>query len=252
MARITQFLFGILAYVVFFGTFLYAIGFVGNVVVPKSIDVGGEMSSALWIDLLLLGLFAVQHSVMARPAFKRRLTTIVPVASERSTYVLLSSLALILLFWQWRPMTASVWSLSGTVIGTVLSALFWVGWGTVLVSTFLIDHFELFGLRQAVAALRGDAPVSPPFRAIALYRYVRHPIMLGFVIAFWAAPDMTAGHLLFAVATTGYILLAIQLEERDLLALHGDAYRDYRTRTSMLLPGRVRASLGEQASRRTD
>jgi protein-S-isoprenylcysteine O-methyltransferase Ste14 len=231
-------IYGVAAYVVFFVTFLYAIGFVGGVYVPKTIDVGNlaALSTALIIDLLLLGLFAVQHSVMSRPAFKRVWTTIIPASVERSTYVLASSLALILLFWQWRPMPALVWEITNPIGRAVLYALFVGGWLLVLASTFAIDHFDLFGLRQVWLNFRGIEYTHPPFSTTGFYHYVRHPIMLGFVIAFWATPAMSVGHLLFALATTGYILIALQLEEHDLSQLVGDAYREYRQRVPMILP----------------
>jgi len=248
MKRIMVLAYGLFAYVIFLLAFLYAIGFVGNLVVPKSIDSGtsAPVGRALFVDAALLGLFAAQHSVMARRSFKRCWTGIVPPPLERSTYVLLSSLLLALLFWQWRPLTREVWSVKSDAGSLVLHAFFWVGWLLVLLSTFAIDHFDLFGLRQVSLHLRGREYTPVPFKEPVLYRYVRHPLLLGFMIAFWAAPSMSAGHLFFAAATTAYMLLAIRFEERDLLTSHGDVYRQYRRKVPMIVPlrGRPRARGG--------
>lgn len=238
MAQVLTVLYGFVAYALFLGTFLYAIGFVGNIVVPKSIDSGATFPppKALFTNLVLLTLFAVQHSVMARPAFKRWWTRFVPKPIERSTYVLFASSVLLLLFWQWRPMPGVVWDTRGTFLGTLLLGGFGVGWLIVLFSTFMINHFDLFGLRQ-VALYFQRRPYTPvSFVTRGLYKFIRHPIMLGFLIAFWAAPVMTMGHLLFAAVTTAYILVALQFEERDLLEADRVTYSRYRDRTSMLIP----------------
>lgn len=231
--------YGALSYLVFLAAFLYSVSFVGNFVVPRTVDHGVEtpIGEAVVVNVLLLGLFAIQHSVMARPGFKRWWTRLVPNSIERSTYVVLSSLVLLLLFWQWRTMPAVIWNVTSPSGRIGLQVLFWLGWATVLASTFMISHVDLFGLRQVYLAWRAEPYTATEFRAPLLYRVVRHPLMLGFVIAFWAAPTMTAGHLLFALATTGYILIALQLEERDLTAVLGDHYRQYRHRVPMLIPG---------------
>ncbi len=238
MNRILSLLFGVISYIIFFVTFLYAIGFVGNLFVPKSIDSGMATSfgQALLINLILLSIFAVQHSVMARPAFKRWWTTIVPEQIERSIYVLLSSLALILLFWLWQPMNGVIWNVENAVGQTILWAVFALGWLMVLVSTFLINHFDLFGLRQVYMYMKGQEYTHLKFQTPLMYQLVRHPIMLGFIIAFWATPVMTVGHFVFACVTTAYILIAIQFEEHDLVQYHGDEYQAYIDETSMILP----------------
>jgi methanethiol S-methyltransferase len=236
--RSIVFLYGLISYAVFLGTYLYAIGFVGNFFVPRSIDGApvGSFVSSLVVDLVLLLVFALQHSVMARPAFKRWWTRFIPEPAERSTYVLASSLALIALFYFWRPLGGIVWSVNDPTAAAVLHVLCAFGWLLVLVSTFLINHFDLFGLRQVWMYLRG-IPYQPiGFRSPGPYRLVRHPLYVGWLFAFWATPTMSVAHLLFAIATTAYILVAIQLEERDLTASLGDAYRDYRKRVPMLIP----------------
>jgi len=233
-----SFVYGVVSYVVFLGSFLYAIGFVGNLGVPKAIDTGpaGPVPGAILVNVLLLGLFALQHSVMARRGFKRWWTRIVPRSLERSTYVLISSLLLLLLFWRWQPILDVVWQVENRVGVVSLQALFWLGWAVVLYSTFAIDHFDLFGLRQVWLRFRGIEYVPVPFEQPRLYKIVRHPLLLGFLIAFWSTPTMTQGHLLFSVATTGYMLVGIFLEERDLMASHGETYVLYRSEVRMLLP----------------
>ncbi len=249
LKRIAAFTYGVVAYGIFFGTFLYAIGFIGNIVVPKSIDAApeGSLAQALVINLLLLSVFAVQHSVMARPQFKRWWTRIVPEPVERSTYVLLSSLALLLLFWQWRPMGGVIWDVQNPVGQGALLGMFAFGWFLVLVSTFLINHFDLFGLRQVYLYLLGKEYKPLPFVTPGPYRHVRHPLYVGWLFAFWATPTMTVTHLVFALVTTGYILMAIQLEERDLVDFHGEDYAKYRRRVPMLIPRFMRRNTMPQA-----
>lgn len=236
--RIAVFIYGLISYLVFFISFLYAIGFVGNIAVPKSIDSGtaGALWPSLLINLGLLTFFALQHSGMARPGFKRWWTRIIPEPIERSTYVLFASLALILLMGLWQPMPAVVWSVEAEAGRIGLWALYGLGWGLVLVATFMISHAHLFGVKQVHQYWRGEEPAEPGFQTPGLYRYLRHPIMLGFLIAFWATPRMTVGHLVFALATTGYILVALRLEERDLVEAFGEKYRAYRERVPMFIP----------------
>jgi protein-S-isoprenylcysteine O-methyltransferase Ste14 len=239
--RVSIFVYGLVSYAIFFATFLYAIGFVGNFGVPRTIDgpLEGSFVVALLVDLLLLGGFAVQHSVMARPAFKRWLTRVVPEPAERSTYVLASSVALILLFWLWQPLGGVVWQIESPIGRTIAYGVFALGWTTVLVCTFLINHFDLFGLRQSWLALRGQPYTPLKFGTPGPYAVVRHPLYVGWFLAFWGTPTMSVAHLVFAVMTTAYILVAIQLEERDLIAAHPEYVR-YRRRVPMLIPRLVR------------
>jgi methanethiol S-methyltransferase len=232
------FLYGAVSYALFLAVFLYAIAFVGNLPVPKTIDSGAAagLTESILVNVALLGLFAVQHSVMARPGFKRWWTRIVPHSVERSTYVLLASLALALLFWQWRPITGTVLEISNSAARLAMHALFALGWTIVLLSTFMINHFDLFGLRQVWLRARGADYTEVPFVTRGFYNFVRHPIMLGFLIAFWATPHLTVGHLLFAIATTAYIFIGIFFEERDLAAAHGRRFEEYRHSVPMILP----------------
>jgi protein-S-isoprenylcysteine O-methyltransferase Ste14 len=249
MNRVLAFAYGVAGYALFLLTFLYAIGFVAGVGVPKGIDSGPPASAlaALGVDVLLLGLFAVQHSGMARRGFKRWLTRVVPRPAERSTFVLASSLVLLLLFWQWRPLPGLVWRVDDPVGAGLLWGLCALGWGTVLLGTFMINHAHLFGLSQVFALLRGREAREPQFQTLWLYRYIRHPLMAGFLVAFWATPLMTAGHLLFAAAASGYILIGtLVFEERDLERYLGEPYRRYRQKVPAFVPrpGRVAEAVG--------
>ena len=252
LKRFLFFAYGLAAYLTFLVTFLYAIAFVGGFIVPTRLD-GPQQTSlpaAIAINCALLTVFAVQHSVMARRWFKERWTLIIPWSIERSTYVLCASLALLLLFWQWRPIGIPVWTVEDTAARVVLWTLFAAGWGTVLVVTFLINHFDLFGLRQVWLPMMGRPYTPVSFRTPLPYQYVRHPLYLGFLFGFWMTPTMTLAHLVFAIATTAYIVLAIQFEERDLVSEHGAAYEQYRRRVPMLLPSfsrRRRIPLSQEA-----
>jgi methanethiol S-methyltransferase len=238
MAGLVAVIYGIVAYGVTLVALLYLIGFTGNLIVPKTIDSGtaGPLLQSVFVDTLLIGLFAVQHSVMARQGFKRWWTRVVPPSIERSTYVLAASFALLLLYWQWQPIPALVWTVHNPTAAAVLEGIFWLGWVVLVASTFLLSHFELFGLSQVFARLFDKQPSEAKFRAPLLYRRVRHPTHLGVLLAVWATPAMTVGHLLFAVVTTGYILIGIQLEEHDLIEQFGDQYRRYRQHAPMLVP----------------
>ena len=238
MSRFLILLFGLFSYGIFLFAFLYQIGFVASMIVPKAINDGAVLSKPLAasIDVLLLGLFAIQHTIMARIAFKRWWTTIVSESIERSIFVLSTSLLLLLMNWQWRPLPEIVWQVESTIGRNLLYAVAFAGWGLVLYATFLINHFDLFGLRQVWLHFTGRPNTQIKFKETVLYRWLRHPLMLGFIIAFWATPDMTQGHLLFAAVTTAYVLIAIQIEERTLVALHGDDYLQYQRRVSMIIP----------------
>jgi len=246
--RIIAFVYGVVCYVAFLAAFLYAIGFLGNFGVPKPLDSGPQLPflQALAIDAALLALFAVQHSVMARPWFKAAWTRVVPAPVERSTYVLFSSLALMVLFWKWQPMAGEIWRLESTSAVAAIRLLYAGGWLTVLGATFLINHFDLFGLRQVWLHLRGRDYTPLKFGTPGLYRYVRHPLYVGWLLVFWSAPVMTSAHLVFALATTAYILVAIQFEERDLVRFHPE-YADYRSRVPMILPIRLERKSADNA-----
>ncbi len=249
MKRVGIFLYGLVCYAVFFVTFLYAVGFVGDLLVPKTVDEGfqGGDGFAWLVDILLLSVFALQHSIMARQGFKRWWTRMVPRPVERSTYVLFSSLALIALFGFWRPIGDVAWQVRGSAMAFLLTGLYFSGWGIVLFGTFLINHFNLFGLEQVYLAMTERDAKPPRFVKPLFYKIVRHPLMLGFIIAFWAAPVMTVGHLLFAFASTGYILVAIQFEERDLVRFHGEDYRRYQREVSQIVPMPPRRQVGAGA-----
>lgn len=237
MKKLLILVFGIVSYFIFFATFLYSIAFVGNLFVTKTIDTGETSSYAIVINLVLLTVFALQHSIMARPGFKKWWNTIFGASMERSIYVLFSSLALILIYWKWQPMTAIVWNVESELYATIITCIFWLGWAIVLLSTFLISHFHLFGLLQVFQNFKSKTLTNPKFKMNFFYSLVRHPLMLGFVIAFWATPVMTQGHLLFAAVTTIYIFVAVKfLEEKDLVKIHGEDYRAYQKSTPMIIP----------------
>ena len=255
MKKILSLFYGLVCYLAFLGTILYAIGFVGNLVVNKSIDGTPEVPlwNAILINASLLLLFALQHSIMARPGFKRWWTTIVPHHLERSTYVLLASGCLILLMWQWQPIGGIIWSAENETVKNILFVVYLIGWSLVFLSTFLINHFDLFGLRQVWLYFRGKPYTHLPFRTPLIYKFVRHPLYLGFLIAFWATPVMTAAHLLFAILTTGYIFTAIQLEERDLQTSFGQKYKSYKKEVPMIVPfSKGKATKGEDLSVQKD
>ena len=239
MSKFIAFIYGIIAYTVFLISFLYAIGFVGNFIVPKSIDSGMETTfwQALLVNALLLSVFAIQHSVMARPAFKSWITSFISPAIERSTYVLLSSLALLLMYWKWQPMKSIIWETENETLTLVLTGVFFLGWLIVFLSTFMINHFQLFGLKQIFDNLKNRQTDDPKFQVNYLYKFIRHPIMLGFIIAFWATPLMTVGHLMFAITTTLYILIAVKFwEEKDLRDSIGEEYEEYQKKVPMIVP----------------
>lgn len=244
MKQLLILLYGVLAYIIFLGAFLYAIGFVGNLIVPKSIDTGAEspMLTAIIINAILLSVFALQHSIMARPKFKKAWIRIIPPAIERSTYVLLSSLALLLLYWQWQPLPQVVWQVQNALVSTIITILYFVGWTIVLLSTFMINHFELFGLEQIYNNFKNSPSKPTGFTTRFLYGIIRHPIMLGFLIAFWATPQMTIGHLFFTIMTTLYIFIAVKyFEEKDLRNFIGEDYENYMKRVPMFIPFTKRA-----------
>ncbi|HRP32761.1 MAG TPA: methyltransferase [Agriterribacter sp.] len=238
MKRTLVLVYGLISYLLFFGTFLYAIGFIGNIFVPKSIDgtPAVPLMSAIFVNAGLLLLFALQHSIMARPAFKAKWIKYVPEQIERSTYVLFSSICMLLLMWQWQPMGGFIWDVKDAAGKTILTSLFGIGWAIVLISTFLINHFDLFGLRQVWFYFLGKKYEHLKFRVPFFYKYVRHPLYFGWLVCFWATPVMSAAHLLFALLTTGYIFIAIWFEERDLIEQFGSKYNDYKNKTPMIFP----------------
>lgn len=238
MKRIAFFLYGVISYLIFAVTIFYLVGFVGDFFVPKTLDSGreGSLIQALIIDLGLFCLFGLQHSVMARPGFKARWTKIIPQPLERSTYVLMASFTLLLLFWQWHSLGGFIWQVQNSVVSSLLYTISGIGWLIVFASTFLIDHFDLFGLRQVYLYLRCQEYQHLQFKTVGLYKYVRHPLMLGFIIALWATPQMTVTHLFFALGMTIYMLIGIRLEERDMISIYGDLYQHYRQQVSMLIP----------------
>ena len=238
MGKIISFLYGVISHVLFLLVFMYMVAFLGNFIVPKSIDSGavGAFGLALIVNILLLALFTIPHTIMARPGFKQWWTTIVPNHIERSTYVMISNLLMILLMWQWQPMVGVVWSVENPVGALILWSLFGIGWVSIVISSFMINHFDLFGTRQVYLHLLNREYSPLEFKTRGFYNYVRHPLMVGWIVAFWSTPDMTVGHLVFAIGTTVYILIAIQIEERDLVKFHGEAYESYRRRVSMIVP----------------
>lgn len=238
MGKIISFLYGVISHVLFLLVFMYMVAFLGNFIVPKSIDSGavGAFGLALIVNILLLALFTIPHTIMARPGFKQWWTTIVPKHIERSTYVMISNLLMILLMWQWQPMVGVVWSVENPVGAFILWSLFGIGWVSIVIASFMINHFDLFGTRQVYLHLLNREYSPLEFKTRGFYNYVRHPLMVGWIVAFWSTPDMTVGHLVFAIGTTVYILIAIQIEERDLVKFHGEAYESYRRRVSMIVP----------------
>jgi len=238
VSRVVIFFYSLVCYAVALAALLYAIGFIGDLVVPKTIDSGMAVDpkTALAYDLPLLALFAIQHSVMARQGFKRWWTKIVPKSAERATYVLLAGAILFLLYWQWKPIAGAVWTITDPMWAGMLTVVYFVGWGILFLSTFLINHFELMGLQQSFAGLRGNDVEPPSFKMPLLYKLVRHPIYFGLLIVFWATAHMSVGHLVFALATTGYVFIGILLEERDLIAFFGDTYRKYKAAVPMVIP----------------